>query len=138
MRPQVSNTPCGETMSRVSLSWASSIISASGSIPLTKQMPGTSMSSATRSICTLARLLTSSVLSDASLSRSLTRSPAYTLATAVPPGLPGVTTSAPMLAARSSSFMFDLASRDSSFLTIGSMSPSPLAGGSSRPPRRAK
>ena len=37
---------------------------------------GTSMSSATRSICTLARLLTSSVLSEASLSRSLTRSPA--------------------------------------------------------------
>ena len=52
------------------------IISASGSTPLTKQMPGTSMSSATRSICRLARLLTSSVLSDASLSRSLTRSPA--------------------------------------------------------------
>ena len=34
--------------------------------------------------------------------------------------------------------MLDLASRDSSFLTIGSMSPSPLAGVSSRPPRRAK
>ena len=77
MRPQVSKTPAGETMQQGAVLGApASTTSASGSTPFTKQMPGTSMSSATRSICTLARLLTSSVLSEASLSRSLTRSPA--------------------------------------------------------------
>ena len=76
MRPQVSNTPIGETMSVVPALSALATISGSGEAPFTKQTAGTSMSSATRIICRLMRLVTSRVRSEASFNRSLTRSPA--------------------------------------------------------------